>query len=448
MLASDDTIAAIATARGGARGIVRLSGPDSFAVLGGVLDGGFAGDEPAGRRAMLALGGGVLLPVGVMTFGAGRSYTGQRSAEILTVGQAGLLERVLGACLDAGARLASPGEFSARAYLHGNLSLAEAEGIAARIGARRDAELDAADRLRSGAFGDRCGALADRVADVLALVEAGIDFTDQEDVVAIDAETLRAELAAVDAEIVALVGADAARERPGELPSVVLVGPPNAGKSTLFNALLGRERAATGDEAGTTRDAIAEEMELAGVGGAGERVRLVDLPGLDDREAGGVGAGASAQEAARLAIETSDLLIACDPEGRFEEVRDLGHRAVLRVRTKGDLVAASGADAAVGKEAGLAVCAIDGWHLDLLKEAIADAAFAESGGAGLIPRHRRALLAALDEVRAVADGMGMGEPEMVAAGLRRALDEIGAVAGRVTPDEVIGRVFASFCVGK
>lgn len=448
MLASDDTIAAIASARGGARGIVRLSGPDSFAVLARVLDGGFAGDEPAARRGMLALGGGALLPVGVMTFGAGRSYTGQRSAEILTVGQAGVLDRVLGACLDAGARHASPGEFSARAYLHGNLSLAEAEGIAARIGARRDAELDAADRLRSGAFGDRCGALADRVAGVLALVEAGIDFTDQEDVVAIDAETLEADLAAVDAEIVAMVGADAARERPGELPSAVLVGPPNAGKSTLFNALLGRERAATGHEAGTTRDAIAEEMELAGVGGAGERVRLVDLPGLDDRDAGGVGAGASAQEAARLAIEASDLLIACDPAGRFEEVRDLGHRAVLRVRTKGDLVAASEPGLAVGKEAGLAVCAIDGWHLDLLKEAIADAALADGGGAGLIPRHRRALLAALGEVRAVADGMGMGEPEMVAAGLRRALDEIGAVAGRVTPDEVIGRVFASFCVGK
>lgn len=449
---TDDTIAAIASPRGfSARALVRLSGPQTLRILDATLDRPIGGPGAFTARFHLpAAGGGSLpLPVGVLAFRSPRSFTGEDAGELLIPGNPALAERVLLALLEAGARQAEPGEFTARAFLAGKMTLEQAEGVAQRIAAERDEELDAGDRVLSGAFGAMVRGWVDRLAGLLALVEAGVDFSDQEDVVPISADSLDAALAELIRAIDETTGGGGVRESAPDEPRVALVGAPNAGKSTLFNALLGRTRAITHDEAGTTRDVLDEALDLShDLPGAGV-IRLLDLPGLD---AGASGAGdRAAQAQARAAIERADALVLCDPGGRFEGAGLPASTPTIRVRTKADLFIHSGDTAE--EDRAIRVCALDGWRLGALRRAIADAACSPGGGGAVVPRHRRALrngIAAMREARArIGTGPGsLAMPELVAASMRDALDELGSVCGRISPDDVIGRIFASFCVGK
>jgi tRNA modification GTPase len=441
------TIAAIASAPpssgDGSRTLVRLSGPatpDALAALG-------VDDLPVRgvRTALITRPLG--LPVVLLRTLRNASYTGEDSAELLLPANASLVARVLDAVLAVpGVRAAHPGEFSARAYTHGNLTLAQAEGVAAVIAARTADELAAARRVMSGSFGEDARAWSDGVAGLLALVEAGIDFTDQEDVVAITPADLRTRALALAEELAGVSGSKHAQaDRDGVV--VALVGPPNTGKSTLFNALLGRERAIASPRAGSTRDAIEEALHLP------ERVLLQDLPGLD---AGASGPSASAaQHAAREALARADVLLWCDPAGRFdasEIVPWIGEAAlqdktVLRVRTIADRAAAP------TRSAGLPVCAIDGRNLATLREELREALskIATRAHAGLVvPRHRVALREAESALRRLAgliDDRAFA-PEVAADDLRLALSALGEITGAVTPDDVLGRIFSSFCVGK
>ncbi|MBL4591346.1 MAG: 50S ribosome-binding GTPase, partial [Phycisphaerales bacterium] len=309
--------------------------------------------------------------------------------------------------------------------------------------------LAAASALLDGSHGKVCKGWVDQLAGLLALVEAGVDFTDQEDVVAITPADLHAGLESLVAKIKKHLGAQSGQAVVDDLPSVVLVGEPNAGKSTLMNALLGTKRVMVSDQPGTTRDAITERLDLSGdLPGAGA-VLLSDLPGLGERGIDAI--DAQAQLSAREKIASCDVCVWCDPSGRFDEsvIGVAGNKPTVRVRTKADLVADSdsGAD--------LAVCAIDGTKIGVLRRAIGDAACARVGeGVGaFVPRHRRAMSAAviginlaMNEVKPDASFIEM--PELVAVGLRDALDALGELAGEVTPDDVLGRVFATFCIGK
>ena len=428
------------------RAIVRLSGPDTPDALRAVLQD--APTEPGAHRALLDLGGRAL-PVLLLLFPDGRSYTGESSAELQLPGNPALIDRVLAAlCAVEGVRLANPGEYTARAYMSGRLSAEEAEGVMAVIAARSDAELAGARRLLAGETGSAYASIADDLAHDLALVEAGIDFVEEEDIVAITRGALLESLRALSARLEEITGGAHSREARAHRARVVLAGPANAGKSTLFNALLGRTRAVVSDTAGTTRDALEERLSL---GPREPSVTLVDLAGLDEALTSASEIDANAQRLAREAIESADAVLWCDPSGRFETGElSLEGATVLRVRTKADL-------ALDDREEGLRVCALDGFNMGPLRRAIADAATRSTGAdarASVLPRHRRALDEAHTHIaHAIAlleheSGELIASPELTASALRAALDAMGEVAGAISPDDVLGRIFSSFCIGK
>ena len=464
-----ETIAAISTGGGpGARAwraIVRVSGPATGRVLRETC--GPATPMVRGVRPVrVRLGEGLDLPALVVATPEPGSYTGEDAAELHVAGRGVLAGRVLDALLARSTandpvRLAHPGEFTARAFLAGRLTAEQAEGVGALIHASGAAEARAARDVLTGRAGERQASAAADLARLLALVEAGIDFTEEEDVTPIAPSDLAAELARLRDRLAELRGpAHAAAD--DDARAVVLVGRPNAGKSTLFNALLGRRRSVESATPGSTRDALAEPLDPdrfgasnAGVGGTG--VVLIDLPGLD------AGAPPGPGSPVRATLDRADAFVWCDPAGAFDPADlpaqfDPGERPVVRVRTKGDLKAGAGP----GGAGALGVCALDGWGLNAVGRAIVDAATRTAGGDGsddrraagaVVARHRAALDAA---ARAVDDALrtfgradaALGAPELTASALRSGLDELGAVTGRVSPDDVLGRIFATFCVGK
>lgn len=433
---------------------MRLSGADAFDVMDRV-----AKSSTPRSRGLHRFRVDDRLPVLVAVFPAPRSYTGEDSVEVQLAGNPTLLERLVEWSVRAGARRAEPGEFTARAFFHGRLTLTEAEGVAATIGAASDAQLRAARMLTEGRLGVQLTEVSTRLAEALALVEAGIDFVDQEDVVAIGADDLRVRIETINRSIQELLERSTGSERLEAIPSVVLVGPPNAGKSTLFNALLGRDRAVTSARPGATRDVLVEPMRLIPDDPFGPEIMLIDLAGLDDRDGG---LNPIMQRAALRAIDRADLVLRLEPS---DDPVDSGLSDLLSsaAQRKPTIVVHSKSDRrppplARGQE--LSVSAVSGEGLPELRRQIARACgeLASSLSANelaLLPRHRETLDRAAESlsnarrlVEPQPDPRRLVDSEFVAAELRLALDALGELGGRITPDEVLGRVFASFCVGK
>ena len=299
------------------RGLIRLSGPRTHELLNQRLDAPPDNDRLSPDRSALRLARlrfeKFELPTTALLFRGPRSYTGEDAAELQLPGNPALLERVIDSLLAAAeasnidARRAEPGEFTARAFLNGKLDLIEAEGVAATIAARSDAELRAARLLTAGGLGSIAAALAEQLAGALALVEAGIDFTDQEDVVAISPRDLAVRLDLLTSSLGDVLNRAVGAEQLEAIPWVVLVGEPNTGKSTLFNALLGRERAVVSPVAGTTRDVIAEPLHIPTPHGEAE-VMLVDLAGLAESHHA---MNVQMQRAAHEAINRAELILRC-----------------------------------------------------------------------------------------------------------------------------------------
>jgi tRNA modification GTPase len=462
-----DTIVACATGRTrAARAVVRASGPDVPALAGILL--GWDDFRPGVSTPRLALPCGGL-PVIAMAFCAPRSYTGEHVLELLMPGHPHLIRCVLEACTAAGARPAGPGEFSARAVVNARLSLEQAEGVAGVIAAATRAELDAARRVLDGHAGREFHAWADRLTTLLALVEAGIDFSDQDGVVAITPRDLLEGLTAViGAMRERLAGAHAGESRP-HAPRVLLAGPPNAGKSTLFNALLGRRRSIVAPLRGTTRDIIEEPLELHASAGRVLTVMLADTPGLDERLAAGGQAERSAQNLVRRTLNECDVILWCRP-AHHGPAHSRQHPPfpdgvpVVTVRTMADLPALRVVMPSEEPEPAIPVCAIDGWNLHALRTAVFDACWRCSAGPGragtkgvdsLWPRHHDAVARAaarLEELRVAlsshADSARLDHAELIAGSLRDALDALGELTGHVARDDVLGRIFATFCIGK
>lgn len=454
----DDTIAAIASPPGRSpRAILRVSGPATKSLLDSILTvrNGAEPSQPS-RGAFAAIldlpsrtADALSLPVLVLRFVAPKSYTGEDGAEILLPGNPILAQRVLDMIVGfPGVRRAGPGEFSARAYLNGRLTLDEAEGVSMLIAAATDEERAAAAKWMRGEAGDTCRRWGDELTELLALVEAGIDFTDQEDVVAIEPEELASRAGAVSAEIRAALGPASAAATSTE-PKVALVGAPSAGKSTLFNAMLGRRRAVTHEAPGTTRDVLTEPLALDPTDPSAQRIVLMDLPGLD-ADPGRSPSARAAQQTALAALDDADLIVWCDPAARFQ-TPPAADRPTLRVRTKADMPAPAPLNTAPDAQPpDLELSAFDPAGVGALKALIAERCERAPGSGDLAVsrHHRRSLAAAADILARLASGAPDADPSVLAERLRESLDHLGELLGRIPPDEVIGRVFARFCVGK
>ncbi len=448
-----ETIVAPATPAGrGALGIVRVSGPGARRVALEVL--GWESPEPRRASTRTARRAGRPVDRVVAVFWEGpETSTGEDLLEMTAHGSPEILRELVAAASEAGARHAAPGEFTRRAFTNGRLDLAQAEAVEALIRARGDrARRAALDRL-DGQFSRDVSAARAPVLDLLALLEARLDHPD-EDIAPLSGAAADAALAALRPPLERVLAAFERGRSEREGVRVCLVGRPNAGKSSLLNALLGRDRAIVAATPGTTRDTLEEPAALAGLSTV-----LIDTAGLrddaiDPAEREGV-------ERAERALAACDVAVLVVDGARPEEPVDArAHRRALELaaregrpvviaRSKSDL-AASAAEAG-----GVSVSSKTGAGIEALARAVAAAAGAAEGDEGetmlVGERDREAFAAALAEIdaarAAVAAHPGTWE-DRAACHLREAHDRLGSVLGLGAPDEVLRAVFSRFCVGK
>jgi tRNA modification GTPase len=437
-----DTIAAIATPVGrGGIGVVRLSGqkvPDLAKVLLGRL--------PAPRHATVAtfrdLRGERIDEGLALYFPAPHSYTGEAMLELQGHGGAVVMQTLLAACLEAGARPGEPGEFTRRAFLEGKLDLAQAEAVADLIDAASREAARSALRSLSGEFSAAVHALVARLTELRVLTEAMLDFP-EEDVDSLHKTDAAGRLAAVRADLADLLG----KSRQGSLLAtgirVVLAGRPNVGKSSLLNWLAGEERAIVTPVAGTTRDALREPVEIGGV-----PIILVDTAGLrpsgDEIERLGM-------ERTRLELASAAVVLAVFEAGAGVGAEPLetlpAGAARIDVFNKLDL--APRFVVPKGPHATVAVSAKTGAGMDSLRDAILRAAgWSSTGESVFLARQRH--LDALERAREhlVAAARESGRWEFFAEELRLAQVALGEITGELTADDLLGEIFARFCVGK
>jgi len=455
-----DTIAAIATPAGGGIGIIRISGPLAEDVVRRLV-APFPAKAPSHR---LHLGkvkdpstGEVLDEVLAVVMRRPRSFTGEDVAELHAHGGPRVLERILDAVLRVGARQAAPGEFTRRAFEAGRIDLSRAEAIAEVIAARSDRALRAARQLLDGKLADAVAAARQALVLALAELEGALDFPDD---VGSDAptEARSAEtLAAVRAQIEALAASH--RRFAHERAEVILVGRVNAGKSSLFNALAGEERALVDETPGTTRDLLEAELVVRGVA-----VRLVDTAGergaVDEAaaerlEARGVALGRRRRERADVAVLVVDGGVGWsdDDAALFAA---LAGRARVIVWNKSDRAPAAPAVPAWAEGAPVVSTSVAPGSpptgLDALERAIVDAlgeGDEDSTRLQIGLRQRGALLdAATALARAEETLRGGGPADVAAVEARGALEHLGLVTGETVDNEVLDAIFARFCIGK
>lgn len=428
-----DPICAIATPPGkGAIGVVRLSGEGALELAARV----WRGKDPRGLKGgRFTLGevvdpktGEALDQALLLVFRAPRSYTGEDLVEFHTHGSPAVLRRVLEVLLEAGARLAGPGEFTFRAYMNGKLDLAQAEAVLALIEAEGELARRQALRALEGALSRRIEALENRLLDLLAHIQALLDYP-EEGVEPLEAErTIREVLAEVEA-LLAQAKASRLAQKGARL---ALIGAPNAGKSSLLNALLGYERALVSPIPGTTRDYLEAPLELFGI-----PLVAVDTAGVreteDPLERMGV------ERALRIAEEADLVLYVVDRSLPKPTPPPLPWERTLKVATKSDL------PPAWEDPEFLPVSSLTGEGLDRLKEALKEALLGKEGGEVLLTeRQVEALLRARERLE---EALSLPE-DLMGLALEEAARALALLTGKEVAEEVVARVFQNFCVGK
>jgi len=453
------TIAAIASPPGAAlRGVIRLSGPDCASIVARAAQL----ERPLGQRGAyrgrLHDGRGEQ-PLLLLWMPAPHSYTREDVAELHLPGSPWLLDAALERVLELGAELAQPGDFTRRAFESGRIDLLQAEGVLEVVAAADQAERLAGLALLAGGLGQRVIELRDQLEELRALCEASLDF-DETDTAGVPTAELLGLGARAGRALDAALAFEERREPLGDLPRVVLAGAPNAGKSTLFNRLCPGSRALVSDLAGTTRDFLVGLWPLGGRG-----VQLIDTAGLDASLAASAEPDRLAQSRAREQQAAADLVLWLADPASAKPVDVLREFAALPagparglVWTKSDLGIQSPRLAEGAAGIGVVhVSAASGAGLEDLETLIratlglgASSATPEPGpGRALGLRHRRALEIAREALREGLEGIAAALPlDLAAEALRRATDALDGIQGRTTPEDVLDRIFARFCLGK
>jgi tRNA modification GTPase len=457
--AAADTIAAISTPPGrGGIGIVRLSGPDSVAIAGQLvrlrqpLEHGRASladvldaDPAVEERIDEAV---------VTWFAAGRSYTAEDLVEIAAHGAPVVLELLLRRTLTLGARLAEPGEFTQRAFLAGRIDLTQAEAVRDLIESQTLAQARQAASQMGGALSRRVQPVKTALKELIALLEAGIDFA-EDDIDVTRQDEIAKRIAALVPPLTALEASFARGRIVHDGLTLAIVGRPNAGKSSLFNRLVERDRAIVAATPGTTRDLITERISLGGI-----PLELVDTAGLRDSgehvEKLGIARSREALADAALIVIVLDSTEPLNDEER-RLLASISGRSALIARNKCDLLATRSAVTSLQVAEpcsipALFTSALTGEGIAELKERIVALA---TGGASAEPgllttmRHHQAITAALSALNDAASANASAIPhEMILLDLYRALSALDSLTGHTAPDDILNLIFSTFCIGK
>jgi tRNA modification GTPase len=450
---SDETIAAIATAAGrGGVGIVRISGPDAVRILGEVTRRKTLTDRKVAFCRAYDQAGGIIDEVLSFVMRAPRSFTGEDVAEIHGHGGAINLQQLLRAVTSRGARVAAPGEFTRRAFENGKLDLARAEALIGVIEAGSERAWRLAQSQLRGRLSEEIGALRSRVIGILAEVEGRIDFP-EDDLRVQDRAWLLAELGETHLRCCALAASYATGRAISRGIEVALVGRTNVGKSSLLNALVGRERALVADQPGTTRDYLEVCCLWEGI-----TLTLIDTAGLRP-DPGAVESRGIELGLGRAA--DADVVVVMNDGPRDDQLLERFGPRGISVRSKADLMAAATSTGGgspsptetFGARSEISTSVVTGAGIVALKQAIlAVAGVAEEGGdagAILISQRQRSLMdAAAGTLAAARESLAVMPPEVTALEIRAAVSALSQVTGQEVGESVIDEVFARFCIGK
>lgn len=424
-----DTICAIATAPGGAIGIIRLSGPQAISITQQVCRR-ITANTPA-RTAVLTplLDDGDIIDEALVTlFPAPGSYTGEDSVELSCHGSRYILNKVLEVLVRHGARIAEPGEFTQRAFLNAKLDLSQAEAVADLIAADSAAAHRIALSQLRGHFSSELATLRDQLLRLTSLLELELDFADHEELEFADRTELLDLARRIDSRVCHLADTFQAGNALKNGIPVAIIGAPNVGKSTLLNALLGEERAIVSDIQGTTRDAIEDTIQLSGI-----TFRFIDTAGIrhteDHIESLGIERSIAAAKRAHI------ILMMTEPGVPYPQIPVREDQVVIRIENKTEAFQAK-----------------YGIGLDDLRQRL-QAAVPKATDSDVIVtsvRHYEALCRAHDALTRVVDGLTSALPsDLIAEDLRLTLDSLADITGgAITPQETLNNIFSHFCVGK
>ena len=448
MTVNTDTICAVATRPGGALGVVRVSGPDAIRLTDSIFRSASGRTLTDSRAGSVLFGhitddqGQIVDEVLISLFRAPHSYTGQDSTEISCHGSAYILEQVCRLLIEAGCRQAGPGEFTERAFLAGKMDLSQAEAVADLIASGNRATHRIAMSQLKGHFSSELSVLREQLLQLTSLLELELDFADHEELEFADRTDLQALLQRARTMLRELIESFRTGNAIKQGIQVAIVGAPNAGKSTLLNALLGDERAIVSDIRGTTRDTIEDTLTIAGV-----LVRLTDTAGIqttdDTIEQMGIERSRQAIRKAHIVIELLDITA---PQPVLEDSELTDSQTRVRVYNKVDLQ--SGNESAEEIYISAKHKQIAPLVSRLEQEVIRLTEHADNAMISNI-RHYEALCRAEQGLQRVEEGLQQQlSGELLALDLHDALDALGEITGQVSSQEVLNTIFERFCIGK
>lgn len=460
---TQDTICAIATAQGGAIGIVRVSGAEALSITDKIFHPTEKNPLPLTERKAYTVNfgqiknekGEIVDEVLVSLFRAPHSYTGENSVEISCHGSAYILQQVMQLLINNGCRTAGPGEFTQRAFLNGKMDLSQAEAVADLIASTSEATHRLAMNQMRGGFSKELAVLRNKLLHLTSLMELELDFSDHEELEFADRSELQALAAQIHQVIERLVQSFSIGNAIKNGIPVAIIGETNVGKSTLLNALLNEDKAIVSDIHGTTRDVIEDTMIINGV-----TFRFIDTAGIrqtnDTIENLGIKRSFKALEQAEIVILMYDLQRHENFKTFFQEVEPyLKNKQVIFAQNKCDLVDNIPSNSEFDKNNyhTIAISARQKINIDKLQKLLTEVTHIPSISTNDVIvtnlRHYEALTHALDAITRVEQGLISSLPsDLISQDLRECIFHLNDIIGEVTTDEVLGNIFEHFCVGK